>query len=74
VGVHVSRQFKSSVERNTRPPAAERAGPLRPSPGGSDAAALDIRYDVVVIARARAIHARFADLKAEAEQAGGSTG
>jgi len=69
VGVTVSRQFKSSVERNRarrRLRELARLALLRPDSGG---ARLGIRYDVVLIARPAALTLRFADLKAEAEQA-----
>jgi len=69
VGVTVSRQFKSSVERNRarrRLRELARLALLVPDSGGSR---LGIRYDVVLIARPAALTLRFADLKAEAEQA-----
>ena len=69
VGVTVSRQFKSSVERNRarrRLRELARQALLVPDSGG---ARLGIRYDVVLIARPAALTLGFADLKAEAEQA-----
>jgi len=69
VGVTVSRQFKRSVERNRarrRLRELARLALLVPDSGG---ARLGIRYDVVLIARPAALTLRFADLKAEAEEA-----
>jgi ribonuclease P protein component len=69
VGVTVSRQFKSAVERNRarrRLRELARVALLAPDSGG---ARRGIRYDVVLIARPAALTLRFADLKAEAEQA-----
>ena len=69
VGVSVSRQVKSSVDRNR---ARRRLRELvrvgwfgvdSPLTGGG------IRYDVVLIARPAALEVAFADLVAEAEQA-----
>jgi len=69
VGVTVSRQFKSSVERNRarrRLRELARQALLVPDSAGGR---LGIRYDVVLIARPAALTLRYADLKAEAEQA-----
>ena len=69
VGVTVSKQLKSAVERNRarrRLREAARQSLLTP-----DSAVLrrGIRYDVVLIARPAALTLRFADLKEETEQA-----
>jgi ribonuclease P protein component len=69
VGVTVSRQFKSSVERNRARRRLRELARLALLPRDSGGAWLGIRYDVVLIARPAALTLRFADLKAEAEQA-----
>lgn len=69
VGVTVSRQFKSAVERNRarrRLRELAREALLVPDSG---LAPRGIRYDVVLIARPAALTLCFADLKAEAELA-----
>jgi len=69
VGVTVSRNLKGSVQRNR---ARRRLRELaRVSLLGPDSPLREvgIRYDVVLIARPPAVHAPFADLKAETEQA-----
>ncbi|HXD80711.1 MAG TPA: ribonuclease P protein component [Candidatus Acidoferrum sp.] len=69
VGVTVSRQVKTSVERNR---ARRRLRELvRVSWFGADSplTGVGIRYDVVLIARPAALEVAFADLVAEAEQA-----
>ena len=69
IGVTVSRQIKSSVER-TR--ARRRLREVaRSSLLGSDSPlrGVGIRYDVVLIARPSALEVPFADLKAEASLA-----
>ena len=65
----VSRAIKSSVERNR---ARRRLRSVAASELlGADSPVLrgGIRYDVVLIARPRALEVSFADLKAEASQA-----
>ncbi len=69
VGVTVSKQLKTAVERNRarrRLREVVRQSLLEP-----DSAVLrrGIRYDVVLIARPAALTLRFADLKEETEQA-----
>ena len=69
VGVSVSRQVKSSVDRNR---ARRRLRELvRVGWFGADSPlfGVGIRYDVVLIARPAALEIAFADLAAEAEQA-----
>jgi ribonuclease P protein component len=69
VGVTVSRQLKTAVERNrARRRLREVARQCLLTP---DSAVLrgGIRYDVVLIARPAALKLRFADLKEETEQA-----
>ena len=69
VGVSVSRQVKSSVDRNR---ARRRLRELvRAAWFGVDSplTGVGIRYDVVLIARPAALEVAFADLVAEAEQA-----
>ena len=69
VGVTVSRQLKSSVDRNR---VRRRLRELvRVSWFGVDSplAGVGIRYDVVLIARPAALEIAFADLVVEAEQA-----
>ena len=70
VGVTVSKAVKSAVDRNRARRRLREVvrvsllGPDSPlSQGG-------IRYDVVLIARPAALEVSFADLKAEASQAG----
>ena len=68
VGVTVSRQLKTAVERNRarrRLREVARLGLLADSAGRPRG----IRYDVVLIARPAALTLRFADLKEETEQA-----
>jgi ribonuclease P protein component len=68
VGVTVSRQLKSSVDRNR---ARRRLRELvRVSLFGLDSplTGVGIRYDVVLIARPAALEVAFAELVAEAEQ------
>jgi ribonuclease P protein component len=69
VGVTVSRQFKSAVERNRARRRLRELARLALLPADSGGARLGIRYDVVLIARPAALTLRFAELKAEAEQA-----
>ena len=69
VGVTVSRQFKSSVDRNRARRRLRELARLALVPPDSAGARLGIRYDVVLIARPAALTLGFADLKAEAEQA-----
>jgi ribonuclease P protein component len=69
VGVSVSRQVRSSVDRNR---ARRRLRELvRTGWFGVDSrlTGVGIRYDVVLIARPAALEVAFADLAAEAEQA-----
>ena len=69
VGVTVSRQIKSSVERNRarrRLREVARASLLGPD---SPLRQVGIRYDVVLIARRRVLDVPFAELKAEASLA-----
>ena len=69
VGVTVSRQIKTSVERNRarrRTREAARESLLGPD---SPLRQVGIRYDVVLIARPSALDVPFADLKAEASLA-----
>ena len=69
VGVTVSRQIKSSVDRNRarrRLREVARAALLGPD---SPVRRVGIRYDVVLIARPPALEVSFAELKAEASQA-----
>ena len=69
IGVTVSKQLKSAVDRNR---ARRRLRELaRTTLLRTDSASRDggIRYDVVLIARPAALTLRFADLKAETEQA-----
>jgi ribonuclease P protein component len=67
VGVTVSRQLKSSVERNR---ARRRLREVaRAALVDSGAAGRGIRYDVVLIARPEALTLPFADLRREAELA-----
>ena len=69
IGVTVSRQVKSSVDRNRarrrlrEVARTEWLGPDSPLRG------VGIRYDVVLIARPAALEVAFADLKAEASLA-----
>ncbi len=68
VGITVSRQLKTAVDRNRarrRLREVARLGLLADSGGGR----WGIRYDVVLIARPAALTLRFADLKEETEQA-----
>ena len=69
IGVTVSRQVKSSVERNRarrRLREVARTEWLGPDSPLRD---VGIRYDVVLIARPAALEVAFADLKAEASLA-----
>jgi ribonuclease P protein component len=69
VGVTVSRQIKSSVDRNRarrRLREVAREALLGPD---SPVRRVGIRYDVVLIARPAALEVSYADLKAEASQA-----
>jgi ribonuclease P protein component len=69
VGVSVSRQIKSSVERNRarrRLREVARSSLLGPD---SPLVRVGIRYDVVLIARRRALEVSFTELKAEASLA-----
>ena len=68
IGITVSRQLKTAVDRNRarrRLREVARLGLLADSGGGRRG----IRYDVVLIARPAALTLRFADLKEETEQA-----
>ena len=69
VGVTVSRQLKSSVDRNRARRRLREVARLCLVGADSDAVRQGIRYDVVLIARPAALTLRFADLKEEAEQA-----
>ena len=69
IGVTVSRQLKTSVDRNrARRRLRELARQCLIAPD-SATPARGIRYDVVLIARPAALTLRFADLKEETEQA-----
>jgi ribonuclease P protein component len=69
VGVTVSRQLKSSVDRNRARRRLRELARLSILDPDSAFSRRGIRYDVVLIARPAAISLRFADLKEEAEQA-----
>jgi ribonuclease P protein component len=69
IGVTVSRQLKTAVQRNRarrRVREVARLAMLKPDSGAGRGG---IRYDVVLIARPAAVSMRFADLKEETEQA-----
>lgn len=69
IGVTVSRQFKSAVDRNRARRRLREAARATLLAGDSGGAQRGIRYDVVLIARPAALTLRFADLKEEAGQA-----
>jgi ribonuclease P protein component len=69
VGVTVSRQLKSAVDRNRARRRVREAARATLLAGDSGAERRGIRYDVVLIARPAALTLRFADLKKETEQA-----
>jgi ribonuclease P protein component len=69
VGVTVSRQVKSSVERNRARRRLREAARSRLLDPDSPLHRVGIRYDVVLIARPAALDVPFADLEAETEQA-----
>ncbi len=69
VGVTVSRQLKSAVERNRARRRLRELARMTVLPADSGAPRRGIRYDVVLIARPAALTLRFAELKEEAEQA-----
>jgi ribonuclease P protein component len=69
VGVSVSRQVKSSVDRNRARRRLRELVRARWFSADSPLTAVGIRYDVVLIARPAALEIAFADLAAEAEQA-----
>ena len=69
IGVTVSRQFKSAVDRNRARRRVRELARLALLETDSGAGRGGIRYDVVLIARPAAISMRFADLKEETEQA-----
>ena len=69
VGVTVSRQLKTAVDRNRARRRLRELARLSLLEAGSAAGRGGIRYDVVLIARPAALTLRFADLKEETEQA-----
>lgn len=69
VGVTASRHFKSAVERNRARRRLRELARATILAADSGAALRGIRYDVVLIAQPAALTLRFADLRAEAEQA-----
>jgi len=69
IGVTVSRQLKTAVERNRARRRLRELARLTLLSPDSAAARRGIRYDMVLIARPAALTLRFADLKEEAEQA-----
>ena len=69
IGVTVSRQFKSAVDRNRARRRLRELARLAMLKADSGPGRGGIRYDVVLIARPAAISMRFADLKEETEQA-----
>ena len=69
VGVTVSRQVKSSVERNRARRRLRELARLTGLPADSAGPGLGIRYDVVLIARPAVLTLAFAELQKEAEQA-----
>jgi ribonuclease P protein component len=69
VGVGVSRQVKSSVDRNRARRRVRELVRTRWFGADSPLTGVGIRYDVVLIARPAALEVAFADLVAEAEQA-----
>jgi ribonuclease P protein component len=69
IGVTVSRQVKTAVERNRARRRLRELARLTLLQRDSGAARGGIRYDVVLIARPAALELRFADLKKETEQA-----
>jgi ribonuclease P protein component len=70
VGVTVSRMVKGSVDRNRARRRLRELARLSLLAGDSPLTGGGIRYDVVLIARPAALEVPFADLVAEAEQAG----
>lgn len=69
VGVTVSRNLKSSVQRNRARRRLRELARLSLLGPGSPLREVGIRYDVVLIARPPAVDAPFSELKAETEQA-----
>ncbi len=69
IGVTVSRQFKSAVDRNRARRRLRELAREALWKGGSGPSRRGIPYDVVLIARPAALTLRFADLKEETEQA-----
>jgi ribonuclease P protein component len=69
IGVTVSRQLKTAVERNRARRRLREVARLTLAGRDSGAGRGGIRYDVVLIARPAALELRFADLKEETEQA-----
>lgn len=69
IGVTVSRQFKSAVDRNRARRRLREIARQALLKADSGAGRGGIRYDVVLIARPAALTLRFADLKKETEQA-----
>jgi ribonuclease P protein component len=69
IGVTVSRQLKTAVDRNRARRRVREVARLALLKADSGAGRGGIRYDVVLIARPAALSMRFADLKEETEQA-----
>ena len=69
IGVTVSRQLKSAVDRNRARRRIRELARLTLLDPDSAGGRRGIRYDVVLIARPAALTLRFADLKEETEQA-----
>jgi ribonuclease P protein component len=69
VGVTVSRQLKTAVDRNRARRRLRELARLTLLQPDSVGGRLGIRYDVVLIARPAALTLRFSDLKEETEQA-----
>jgi ribonuclease P protein component len=69
IGVTVSRQLKTAVQRNRARRRVRELARLSFVDADSAGGRGGIRYDVVLIARPAALTLRFADLKEETEQA-----
>ena len=69
IGVTVSRQLRSAVDRNRARRRVRELARITLLGADSGAGRRGIRYDVVLIARPAALTLRFADLKEETEQA-----
>ncbi len=69
IGVTVSRQVKTAVQRNRAKRRVRELARLALLGTDSSGGRRGIRYDVVLIARPAALTLRFADLKEETEQA-----